>query len=127
MRRPPGSKRVSSSGSRGRRPTHTANRDPAAFEHPNEPILDPKGYRHFRFGLACTAASGPTWARDGVQVDADTIGVIQYAEAAFTPGKRLGVGLDETLDSLARICREQELTCPITECEDTAVIDGGLG
>jgi hypothetical protein len=55
-----------------------------------------------------------------------TIGVIQGMRnlpATFTPGKRLGPGLDETLDNLQRICDEQELARPITERKETAVID----
>ncbi|MET0992722.1 MAG: cytochrome P450, partial [Mycobacterium sp.] len=40
-----------------------------------------------------------------------------------TPGKRLGLSLDDTLVQLQRICDEQELARPITERKDAAVID----
>ena len=56
----------------------------------------------------------------------ETIGVIQgmrHLPATFTPGKRLGPGLDETLDKLQKICDEQELARPITERKETAQID----
>jgi hypothetical protein len=43
--------------------------------------------------------------------------------ARFTPGKKLGPGLDETLEKLQRICNEQELARPITERKEAAVID----
>ncbi len=45
----------------------------------------------------------------------DSIGVIQGMRnlpATFTPGKKLGPGLDETLENLQRICDEQELATP---------------
>jgi hypothetical protein len=48
---------------------------------------------------------------------------MQHLPAAFTPGPRLGPGLDETLDKLQRICDEQELARPITERKEAAVID----
>ena len=55
----------------------------------------------------------------------DTIGVIQgmrHLPATFTPGKRLGPGLEETLDKLQRICDEQGLARPITEHKAAAQI-----
>lgn len=56
----------------------------------------------------------------------DTIGVIQGMRnlpATFTPGKRLGPGLDETLEKLQRICDEQGCARPITELKEQVVID----
>ncbi len=57
----------------------------------------------------------------------ETIGVIQgmkHLPADFTPGPRLGPGLDETLANLQRICEEQGLARPpITERKEAAVID----
>ncbi|ETB10116.1 cytochrome P450 [Mycobacterium avium subsp. paratuberculosis] len=56
----------------------------------------------------------------------ETIGVIQGMRklpATFTPGRRIGAGLDETLEKLQRICDEQELARPITERKEAAVID----
>jgi hypothetical protein len=45
----------------------------------------------------------------------ETIGVIQGMRklpATFTPGPRVGAGLDETLDKLQRICDEQSSSWP---------------
>ena len=44
--------------------------------------------------------------------------------ATFSPGRRLGAGLDETLDKLQRVCDEQGLARPITEFKGRARIDG---
>jgi hypothetical protein len=54
-----------------------------------------------------------------------TIGVIQgmqHLPATFTPGKRLGPGIDETLEKLQRVCDEQGIARPITEYKEAAVI-----
>jgi hypothetical protein len=48
---------------------------------------------------------------------------MKHLPATFTPGPKLGTGLDETLDKLQRICDEQELARPITERREAAVID----
>jgi hypothetical protein len=56
----------------------------------------------------------------------ETIGVIQGMRklpATFTPGRRVGAGLAETLDKLQRICDEQQLARPVTERKEAAVID----
>lgn len=123
-----------------------ANRDPEVFEDPNEIVLDRKGNRHFSFGLGVHRCAGSNVARTVFKsmltavldrmpdyvcdpegaVHYDTIGVIQgmrHLPATFTPGKRLGPGLDETLANLQRICDEQELARPITERKEIAVID----
>lgn len=123
-----------------------ANRDPAVFHDPNEVILDRKGNRHFSFGIGVHRCVGSNVARTVFKamltavldrmpdykcdpegtVHYDTIGVIQgmrHLPATFTPGARLGPGLDETLDKLQRICDEQELARPITERKEAAVID----
>jgi len=50
-------------------------------------------------------------------------GGMRHLPATFTPGKRLGPGLDETLDKLQKICDEQELALPITERKEAAQID----
>lgn len=123
-----------------------ANRDPVVFENPNEIIMDRKGNRHFSFGLGVHRCAGSNVARTVFKtmltavldrmpdyvcdpegtVHYDTIGVIQgmrHLPATFTPGKRLGPGLDETLENLQRICVEQELARPITERKEAAVID----
>ena len=123
-----------------------ANRDPAVFEDPNSVVLDRKGNRHFSFGLGVHRCVGSNVARTVFKsmltavldrmpdyvcdpegtVHYDSIGVIQgmrHLPATFTPGKRLGPGLDETLENLQRICIEQELARPITERKESAVID----
>jgi hypothetical protein len=48
---------------------------------------------------------------------------MRHLPATFSPGPRLGAGLDETLQKLQRICDEQELARPITERKEAAVID----
>ncbi|MET0994883.1 MAG: cytochrome P450 [Mycobacterium sp.] len=123
-----------------------ANRDPAVFDSPNELILDRTGNRHFSFGLGAHRCIGSNVARTvfksmltGVldrmpdfrcdpagTVHYRTIGVIQgmqHLPATFTPGPRLGAGLDATLDKLQRICDEQELASPITVRKAAALVD----
>ena len=122
-----------------------ANRDPSVFEHPNEIVLDRKGNRHFSFGLGVHRCVGSNVARTVFKsmltavldrmpdfacdpagtAHYQTIGVIQgmqHLPATFTPGPRLGPGLDETLELLQQACDEQELARPITERKDAAVI-----
>jgi cytochrome P450 len=122
-----------------------ANRDPSVFHDPNELLLDRKGNRHFSFGLGVHRCIGSNVARTVFKsmltavldrmpdfrcdpagtVHYDTIGVIQgmrQLPATFTPGPRLGAGLDETLDKLQLICDEQDLARPITERKEAAVI-----
>lgn len=123
-----------------------ANRDPSVFDEPNEVVLDRKGNRHFSFGIGVHRCVGSNVARtvfksmltavldrmpdyvcDPERTEHyETIGVIQgmkHLPATFTPGKRLGPGLSETLDKLQRICDEQGLARPITERKEAAVID----
>jgi cytochrome P450 len=123
-----------------------ANRDPSVFAEPNRIVLDRKGNRHFSFGLGVHRCIGSNVARTVFKsmltavldrmpdyacdpegtVHYETIGVIQGMRrlpATFTPGRRLGAGLDETLKKLQRICDEQELALPITERKEAAVID----
>jgi cytochrome P450 len=123
-----------------------ANRDPALFANPDEVVLDRTGNRHFSFGLGIHRCIGSNVARtvfksmltavldrmpdfhcdpDGA-VHYQTIGVIQgmqHLPATFTPGPRLGPGLDATLEKLQRICDEQDLAAPITVHKAAAVID----
>ena len=136
------SKRASGCGSPGRWPIAIRPCSPS----PNKIILDRKGNRHFSFGLGVHRCIGSNVARtvfksmltavldrmpdyecdpDGT-VHYETIGVIQgmrHLPATFTPGRRVGAGLDETLEKLQRICDEQQLALPITERKDAAVID----
>jgi cytochrome P450 len=123
-----------------------ANRDPSVFADPNQIILNRKGNRHFSFGLGIHRCAGSNVARvvfksmltavldrmpdyrcdPAGTVHYDTIGVIQgmrHLPATFTPGRRIGAGLDETLEKLQRICDEQGLARPITEYKEAAVID----
>ncbi|MBO0852910.1 MAG: cytochrome P450 [Nocardia sp.] len=123
-----------------------ANRDAALFADPNELDIDRNGNRHFSFGIGNHRCIGSNFARTvfkrmicGVldrmpdyqcdpagRVHYESIGVIQgmrHLPATFTPGPRLGPGLDETLDTLQRICDEQELARPVTEHPDIARIE----
>jgi cytochrome P450 len=122
-----------------------ANRDPAVFADPDEVVLDRKGNRHFSFGLGVHRCIGSNVARTVFKsmllavldrmpdyqciaeetVHYDSIGVIQgmrHLPATFTPGKRLGPGVAETLTKLQRICDEQGLARPITELKESATI-----
>lgn len=123
-----------------------ANRDPSVFPDPDSFILDRKGNRHFSFGIGAHRCIGSNVARTvfksmlsavlermpdyrcvpGGAVHYETIGVIQGMRklpATFTPGPKVGAGLDETLEKLQRICEEQGLARPITERKEAAVID----
>jgi cytochrome P450 len=123
-----------------------ANRDPSVFSDPDSIVLDRKGNRHFSFGIGMHRCVGSNVARtvfksmltavlhrmpdyrcdsDGA-VHYESIGVIQGMRrlpATFTPGSRVGAGLDATLDKLQHICDEQELARPVTERKEAAVID----
>jgi cytochrome P450 len=123
-----------------------ANRDTSVFSDPATIMLDRKGNRHFSFGIGMHRCVGSNVARtvfksmltavldrmpdyrcdsDGA-VHYESIGVIQgmrLLPATFTPGSRVGAGLDATLDKLQRICDEQELARPVTERKEAAVID----
>ncbi len=123
-----------------------ANRDPAVFADPDKIVLDRKGNRHFSFGIGVHRCVGSNVARtvfksmltavldrmpdyhtdpDGA-VHYESIGVIQgmrHLPATFTPGRKVGADLDETLEKLQRICDEQKLALPVTERKEAAVID----
>jgi cytochrome P450 len=115
-----------------------ANRDPKVFPDPNRIELDRKGNRHSSFGLGIHRCIGSNMARMTFKrmltavldrmpdyscdpagaVHYPTIGVIQgmkHLPATFTPGPRLGAGLDETLAILQKVCDEQRLAGPVTE------------
>ncbi|MFF7939737.1 cytochrome P450 [Nocardia gamkensis] len=122
-----------------------ANRDPAVFENPERLILDRKGNRHYSFGLGIHRCIGSNVARTVFKrmlvavldrmpdfrcipeetVHYDTIAVIQgmrHLPTEFTPGPRLGPGLEETLAKLQRVCDEQRLAEPVTVRRDAAQI-----
>ncbi|WP_029431773.1 cytochrome P450 [Blastococcus sp. URHD0036] len=120
-----------------------ANRDATVFEDPHEIRLDRKGNRHASFGLGIHRCIGSNVARavfktmlsavlermpdfvcdPGGAVHYDTVGVIngmKHLPASFTPGKRLGPGLRETIEQMQRVVDEQELAAPVTARRDAA-------
>jgi cytochrome P450 len=122
-----------------------ANRDPAVFPEPHTIDLERKGNRHTSFGLGIHRCIGSNMARmtfkrmltavldrmPGYACDPagavhyPTIGVIQgmqHLPATFTPGPRLGMPLDETLEVLQRACDEQRLAEPVTRRHQEAEI-----
>lgn len=122
-----------------------ANRDPEVFEDPNEIIIDRHRNRHYSFGLGVHRCIGSNVARTVFKrmllavldrmpdyrcdpeetVHYDTIAVIQgmrHLPATFTPGERLGEGLDATLEKLQVICDEQRLAEPVTARKEQADI-----
>lgn len=124
-----------------------ANRDPSVFSDPNHVHLDRKGNRHTSFGLGIHRCIGSNVARstfkamivavldrmpdyvcdpDGA-VHYQTTGVINGMSklpATFTPGPRIGPGLDETLAKLQRVCDEQRLAEPVTVRPARARVEG---
>ncbi len=122
-----------------------ANRDPSVFEEPQRG----RSWTERATGTSasasvCTAASGPTWrarcssrCSPRCSTGCPTTSAIPRAPCTTTPsassracgtcrrrsrpGRRLGAGLDETLEKLQRICDEQELARPITERKEAAV------
>jgi len=122
-----------------------ANRDASVFPDPNSIDLSRKGNRHSSFGLGIHRCIGSNMARmtfkrmlvhvldrmpDFVCDPAgtahyETIGVIngmKHLPATFTPGPRIGPGLDETLDTLQRACDEQQLAEPVTQRPERAQV-----
>jgi cytochrome P450 len=114
-----------------------SNRDPAVFPNPNEVDLARTGNRHHSFGLGIHRCIGSNVARmvfkrmvlavldrmpDFVCDPAgaehyQTIGTIQgmkHLPATFTPGPRVGDGLDDTIARLQVLCDEQRLAEPVT-------------
>jgi cytochrome P450 len=114
-----------------------ANRDPQVFPDPDTIDLARTGNRHASFGLGIHRCIGSNVARMTFKsmltavlarmpdyvidpsrtVHYETIGVIQgmqHLSATFTPGKRLGPGLTETLKVLQQACDEQRLAEPVT-------------
>jgi cytochrome P450 len=124
-----------------------SNRDPAVFENPNQVDLARPGNRHHSFGLGIHRCIGSNVARmvfkrmliavldrmpDFVcdpagAVHYQTIGVIQGMKnlpATFTPGPRIGDGLDETIARMQRLCDEQQLAAPVTSRKSSAKVSG---
>jgi cytochrome P450 len=123
-----------------------ANRDESVFPDPHAVHLDRTGNRHSSFGLGVHRCIGSNVARATFKtmltavldrmpdfvcdpagaVHYDTVGVINGMKklpATFTPGKRLGTGLDETIDRLQRVCDEQGLAEPVTVRASVAKLD----
>jgi cytochrome P450 len=120
-----------------------ANRDPSVFPDPDTIKLDRKFNRHTSFGLGLHRCIGSNVARVGFKamltavlermpdfrcdrsgtVHYDTIGVINGMKnlpATFTPGKRLGAGLDETIAKWQEIIDRDRLAEPITRDASSA-------
>ncbi len=114
-----------------------ANRDPSAFQNPNQIDLARTGNRHYSFGLGIHRCIGSNMARmvfkqmltgvldrmPGYRCDPagavhyETIGVIQgmqHLPATFPPGPRTGPGLAGTIAAMQRACDEQRLAEPVT-------------
>jgi cytochrome P450 len=124
-----------------------ANRDATVFEDPHEIKLDRKGNRHASFGLGIHRCIGSNVARRTFKtmvkavldrmpdfvcdpagtVHYDTVGVINgmmKLPATFTPGKRLGPGLAETIQRMQVVVDEQRLAESITANRERARISG---
>ena len=122
-----------------------ANRDPRVFPEPDQIDLERSGNRHTSFGLGIHRCIGSNVARmtfkrmlvavldrmPGYACDPagavhyPTIGVIQgmqHLPATFTPGPRLGMPLDQTLEVLQQACDEQRLAEPVTRRHQEAEI-----
>jgi cytochrome P450 len=123
-----------------------ANRDGTVFEDPHQVRLDRTGNRHSAFGLGIHRCIGSNVARTTFKtmltavldrvpdfvcdpagaVHYDTTGIINGMKnlpATFTPGERLGAGLDETIARMQVICDEQRLAEPVTVRKETARLD----
>jgi cytochrome P450 len=122
-----------------------SNRDPAIFPHPNEIDLARTGNRHHSFGLGIHRCIGSNVARmvfkrmlvavldrmpdygcdPACAEHYQTIGIIQgmkHLPATFTPGPRIGDGLDETIARLQVAVDEQRLAEPVTVRKGVAEI-----
>jgi cytochrome P450 len=120
-----------------------ANRDEQVFEDAHTIKLDRTGNRHSSFGLGIHRCIGSNVARAAFKTMlkavldrmpdfvCDPAGTVHYETtqvingmrflpAGFTPGKRLGPGLEETIERLQRIVDEQRLGEPITVRRDRA-------
>ncbi len=114
-----------------------SNRDPEVFPRPNEIDLARTGNRHHSFGLGLHRCIGsnvarmvfkrmvlavldrmPDYACDPARAEHyQTIGIIQgmkHLPATFTPGRRIGDGLAETIARLQAVVDEQRLAEPVT-------------
>jgi cytochrome P450 len=122
-----------------------SNRDPSVFPNPNQIDLARTGNRHHSFGLGLHRCIGSNVARmvfkrmltdvldrmpdfrcdPAGAVHYETIGVIQgmkHLPATFTPGPRIGDGLDQTIARMQVICDSQRLAEPVTVRKASAQI-----
>ncbi len=113
-----------------------ANRDPSVFPDPDVIKVDRKHNRHTSFGLGLHRCIGSNVARAVFKtmlsavlermpdyrcdpagaVNYDTVGVIngmKHLPAMFTPGRRLGPGLDETITRWQQTIDEERLAEPV--------------
>jgi cytochrome P450 len=113
-----------------------ANRDPSVFPDPDHIHIDRKGNRHTSFGLGVHRCIGSNVARAVYKimmtavlrrvpdfvceptgaVHYDTVGVINGMKklpATFSPQKRLGAGLDETIAHWQKVIDEERLAEPV--------------
>ena len=116
-------------------------------KNPNEVDLARSGNRHHSFGLGLHRCIGSNLARmvfkrmliavlDRIPdfvcdpagaVHYETIGVIQGMRnlpATFTPGPRIGDGLDETIARMQKACDEQRLAEPVTARKASVTVNG---
>ncbi|MFV2173797.1 cytochrome P450 [Actinomadura sp. LOL_016] len=123
-----------------------ANRDANVFEEPHTVRLDRTGNRHNSFGLGIHRCIGSNVARavfkimltavldrmpdfacpPGGAVHYDSTGIIngmKHLPATFTPGERLGPGLDATIERMQRVCDEQRIAEPVTVRKARANLD----
>lgn len=114
-----------------------ANRDPSVFPDPDTIRIDRRHNRHTSFGLGVHRCIGSNVARSVFKamltavldrmpdyrcdpagaVHYDTIGVIngmKHLPATFTPGRRLGAGVDETIAHWQKVIEEEGLAEPVT-------------
>jgi cytochrome P450 len=114
-----------------------ANRDPSVFEDPDTLKIDRRHNRHTSFGLGVHRCIGSNVARTVFKgmltavleripdyvcdpagaVHYDTVGVIngmKQLPATFTPGPRLGKGLEETIDHWQKVIDDEGLAKPVT-------------
>ncbi|MDA8046116.1 MAG: cytochrome P450 [Actinomycetota bacterium] len=114
-----------------------ANRDPSVFEEPDAVKIDRRHNRHTSFGLGVHRCIGSNVARTVFKamltavldripdyvcdpsgaVHYDTIGVIngmKHLPATFTPGLRIGKGIEETIGLWQKSIDEEGLARPVT-------------
>ena len=117
-----------------------ANRDPEVFPDPNTIHLDRTNNRHSAFGLGVHRCIGSNVARSIYKtmltqvldrmpdfvcdsdsaVHYDTVGVIngmKHLSATFTPGPRLGEGLEATIAKWQHKCDTEGLAEPIARSD----------